>query len=138
LKLCVQQFFGEKIMTIAEVSKHYELSIDTLRYYERVGLIPPVRRGKGGIRDYSDKDIEWVGFIKCMRIANIPIEALIEYVNLFKQGKDTQENRKTLLKEQRDQLAERITKLQEILEKLNFKIENYGTAVLEVEKKLVW
>ena len=126
------------MMTIAEVSRKYELSIDTLRYYERVGLIPPVRRGKGGMRDYSDKDIEWVGFVKCMRIANIPIEALIEYVNLFKQGYDTQENRKTILKEQRDQLAERIAKLQGILEKLDFKIANYGTAVLEVEKKLVW
>ncbi|MDR1133117.1 MAG: MerR family transcriptional regulator [Synergistaceae bacterium] len=125
-------------MTITEVSKRYELSIDTLRYYERVGLIPPVRRGKGGIRDYSDKDIEWVGFIKCMRIANIPIEVLIEYVNLFKEGEDTQENRKTLLKEQRDQLAERIANLQKILEKLDFKIANYGTAVLTVEKKLVW
>jgi DNA-binding transcriptional MerR regulator len=125
-------------MTIGEMSIKYDLSIDTLRYYERVGLIPPVKRGKGGIRDYSVNDIEWVGFIKCMRIANIPIEVLIEYVNLFKQGKDTQENRKILLKEQRDQLAERITKLQEILEKLNFKIENYGTAVLEVEHKLVW
>jgi DNA-binding transcriptional MerR regulator len=125
-------------MTIAEVSKHYELSIDTLRYYERAGLIPPVRRGKGGIRDYSDKDIEWVGFIKCMRIANIPIEALVEYVNLFKEGKGTQESRKALLAEQRDRLAEQIAKLQTILEKLDFKIANYGTAVLEVEKKLVW
>jgi DNA-binding transcriptional MerR regulator len=47
-------------MTLAEVSKQYELSIDTLRYYERAGLIPPVRRGKGGIRDYSINDIEWV------------------------------------------------------------------------------
>ncbi|MDR1481481.1 MAG: MerR family transcriptional regulator [Synergistaceae bacterium] len=125
-------------MTIAEVSKKYELSIDTLRYYERVGLIPPVRRGKSGIRDYSDKDIEWVGFIKCMRIANIPIEVLIEYVNLFKQGNDTQKNRKTILKEQRDRLAERIAELQGILGKLDFKIANYDTAVLEVEKKLVW
>jgi DNA-binding transcriptional MerR regulator len=127
-----------KIMTITEVSKHYGLSTDTLRYYERVGLIPPVRRGKGGIRDYSAKDVEWVGFIKCMRIATIPIEVLIEYVNLFKEGEDTQESRKTLLKEQRDKLAERIANLQEILEKLDYKIENYGTAVLTVERKLVW
>jgi DNA-binding transcriptional MerR regulator len=68
----------------------------------------------------------------------MPIEVLIEYVNLFKQGRGTQESRKTLLREQRDQLAERIANLQEILEKLEFKIANYGTAVLEVEKKLVW
>jgi DNA-binding transcriptional MerR regulator len=128
----------KKMTTIAEVSKKYGLSIDTLRYYERVGLIPPVRRGKGGIRDYSDKDIEWVGFIKCMRIANFPIETLIEYVNLFKQGKDTQENRKTILKEQRVQLAELIEVLQVILEKLDFKIAIYGAVVLEAERKLVW
>jgi DNA-binding transcriptional MerR regulator len=125
-------------VTIAEVSRHYELSIDTLRYYERVGLIPPVRRGKGGMRDYSDKDMEWVGFIKCMRIANIPIEVLIDYVKLVKEGQGTQESRKTLLKEQRDRLAERIANLQEILEKLDYKIANYGTAVLTVEKKLLW
>jgi DNA-binding transcriptional MerR regulator len=125
-------------MTIAEVAAHYGLSTDTLRYYERIGLIPPVRRGKGGIRDYSDKDIEWAGFIKCMRIANIPIEVLKEYVNLFKKGEATQEIRKTLLKEQRDRLAKQIAELQKILEKLDYKIANYGTAVLTVEKKLVW
>jgi DNA-binding transcriptional MerR regulator len=73
-----------------------------------------------------------------MRTANIPIEALIAYVNLFKQGGGTQENRKALLAEQRDQLAERVAELQEILEKLTYKIENYGTAILTVEKKLVW
>lgn len=73
-----------------------------------------------------------------MRIANIPIEVLIEYVNLFKQGEDTQEKRKSLLAEQRAKLAERVAELQEILEKLTYKVENYGTAVLEVEKKLVW
>jgi DNA-binding transcriptional MerR regulator len=125
-------------MTISEVAEQYGLSTDTLRYYERIGLVPPVRRGKNGVRDYSDNDIEWVGFIKCMRTANIPIEALIAYVNLFKQGEGTQENRKSLLAEQRDRLAERIGALQEILEKLTYKIENYGAAVLTVEKKLVW
>jgi DNA-binding transcriptional MerR regulator len=125
-------------MTISEIAEQYGLSTDTLRYYERVGLIPPVTRGKGGIRDYSDKDIEWVGFIKCMRIANIPIEVLKAYVSLFKKGEHTQKSRKALLKEQRDRLAEQIAELQKILEKLDYKIENYGAAVLTVEKKLIW
>jgi DNA-binding transcriptional MerR regulator len=125
-------------MTIAEVAERYGLSTDTLRYYERSGLIPPVRRGKGGIRDYRDTDVEWVGFIKCMRTANIPIEVLKEYVNLFKKGEGTQESRKTLLKKQRDRLAEQIADLQNILKKLDYKIANYGAAVLTVEKKLVW
>lgn len=80
-------------MTIAEVSKKYGLSADTLRYYERIGLIPGVRRKENGIRDYSESDCNWVEFIKCMRAAGIQVEALIEYVALFQQGDDTQEAR---------------------------------------------
>ena len=76
-------------MTIAEVSKQYNISADTLRYYERIGLIPPVNRNKNGIRDYTDEDCKWVDFIKCMRSAGLPIEVLIEYVTLFRQGNST-------------------------------------------------
>lgn len=54
-------------MTIAEVSKKFDISADTLRYYERIGLLPPVRRTSGGIRDYTQEDCNWVEFIKCMR-----------------------------------------------------------------------
>ena len=75
-----------KIMKIAEVSEHYGLSSDTLRYYERVGLIPPVNRNGSGIRDYSELDIRRVEFVKCMRSAGLPIEVLIEYVGLGPAG----------------------------------------------------
>lgn len=61
-------------MTIGEVSKIYDISVETLRYYERVGLIPEVVRRKSGVRDYSKTDCEWVYFIKCMRRAGISIE----------------------------------------------------------------
>ena len=84
-------------MTIAEVSKQYEISADTLRYYERVGLIPSVTRNKSGFRDYSEEDCNWVSFIKCMRRAGVQVEALIEYVSLFQQGNETQAARKQLL-----------------------------------------
>ena len=76
-------------MTITEVSKKYDLSQDTLRYYERIGLIPTVNRNKSGIRDYTDEDCKWVEFIKCMRGAGLPIEVLIEYVALFQEGEST-------------------------------------------------
>ena len=62
-------------MTIAEVSKMYELSQDTIRYYERIGLLPSVNRKKNGIRDFTEEDCKWVEFIKCMRSAGLPIEA---------------------------------------------------------------
>ena len=66
-------------MTIAEVSQKFGLSPDTLRYYERIGLIPPVPRTKGGIRDYDEVSCGWVELMKCMRAAGVQIEALTEY-----------------------------------------------------------
>ena len=59
-------------MTITEVSEKFDLSPDTLRYYERIGLIPPVPRTSGGLRDYREGDLRWVEFIKCMRNAGCP------------------------------------------------------------------
>ena len=81
-------------MTIAEVSRKYEISADTLRYYERIGLVPPVPRSKSGIRDYDEASCGWVELMKCMRAAGVQIEALIEYVNLFQQGDGTIDARK--------------------------------------------
>ncbi|MDF2909059.1 MAG: adhR, partial [Herbinix sp.] len=76
-------------MTIAEVSKKYDLSADTLRYYERIGLLPTVNKNSSGNRDYTEEDCRWVQFIKCMRSAGLSIEILIEYVSLFQKGNST-------------------------------------------------
>lgn len=112
-------------MTIREVSKLYGLSADTLRYYERVGLIPPVPRNASGIRDYDAASLNWVELIKCMRSAGVGIEALTEYCRLFQQGEETLEARKALLIEQRRQLLERMEDMRRSLDRLDRKIENY-------------
>ena len=112
-------------MNISQVSKKYGLSIDTLRYYEKEGLIPPVHRNESGIRDYTEQDCGWVEFIKCMRSAGLPIETLVEYVSLYGQGDETNEKRKNLLIEQRNILAGKIKEMTETLERLDFKIKNY-------------
>ena len=122
-------------MTIAEVSRLYGISADTLRYYERVGLIPPVGR-RSGIRDYREQDCRWVEFIKCMREAGVQIEALIEYVALFRDEENTRGARKEILVEQRDRLRERLSLLQATLERLDRKIENYDALMLPAEGKL--
>ena len=83
-------------MKIQEVSEKYSLSADTLRYYERAGLIPPVTRTLSGIRDYSELDMRRVEFIKCMRSAGLPIEVLIDYVALVQKGDSTIEARKDI------------------------------------------
>ena len=123
-------------MTIAEVSKKYELSADTLRYYERIGLVPPVPRNKSGIRDYDTESCQWVELMKCMRSAGVQIEALIEYVALFQQGDETIGARKALLIEQRDQLVERMAEMQRSLDRLNDKIERYDQGLMTKEHLL--
>jgi len=124
-------------MKIAEVSERYEISSDTLRYYERIGLIPPVNRNASGIRDYGEIDIRRVEFIKCMRSAGLPIEALIEYVALVQQGDSTIEARKEILIEQREQLLARMAEMQKTLDIMNRKISMYENAVLKREKEIV-
>ena len=124
-------------MKIAEVSELYGISLDTLRYYGRIGLIPPVHRNESGIRDYNELDLRRVDFIKCMRSAGLPIEVLIEYVGLVQQGDKTIETRKEILKEQRELLAARMQEMQKTLDILNHKIEVYENAVLKKEKQMI-
>ena len=123
-------------MTISEVSKKYDLSQDTLRYYERIGLLPGVGRNKSGLRDYSEDDCMWVEFIKCMRSAGLPIEVLIEYVNLFYQGPSTTKARRELLIEQRGVLSERMEELKKTIERLDYKIAYYDNTLKLMEEEL--
>jgi len=124
-------------MKIAEVSEKYGLSVDTLRYYERVGLLPTVNRNDSGIRDYNELDLRRVDFIKCMRSAGLPVEVLIEYVALVQQGDRTIEARKEILIEQRKLLVDRMNEMQKTLDILEHKIEVYEKAVLKKEKQIV-
>ena len=123
-------------MTIAQVSKKYDITPDTLRYYERIGLIPPVPRNKSGIRDYDESSCRWVEFIKCMRSAGLSIETLIEYVSLFQLGNATIAIRKELLIEQRKQIFDKIEELQGTLEYLDKKIDGYEEHMLKFEEDL--
>lgn len=123
-------------MTISEVSRKYDISADTLRYYERIGLIPPVPRRAGGVRDYDEASCRWIELMKCMRRAGVQIEALIEYVALVRQGDETVPARKAILIEQRAQLIERMQDMQRALERLNEKIENYEDLLLPVQRRL--
>lgn len=110
-------------MVISEVSQKFDISQDTLRYYERVGLIPRVKRNKSRIRNYTEEDCGWVEFIKCMRGAGLSIEVLIEYVALYQQGDETIESRKKLLIEQRQLLQKRAEEMLETLKRMDYKIE---------------
>ena len=123
-------------MTIKEVCEKFNLTPDTLRYYERVGVIPEVHRTKGGNRDYTDEDIKWVENAVCMRDAGVPVEMLIEYVKLCQEGNDTLEARANLLKEAREEILEARKKYDTALDKLDYKIGRYEIALKTGE--LTW
>ena len=124
-------------MTIAEVSKKVNLSADTLRYYERIGLIPEVNRTESGIRDYTEKDLGNLEFVICFRNAGVSIETLIEYMKLYKKGDSTIEARKQLLISQREVIQKRLDEIQKTFETLNFKIDNYEKILIKREKELL-
>ncbi len=123
-------------MKISEVSKKYGLSQDTLRYYEKIGLIPHVNRNSGNIREYNEDDIRWIEFIKCMRSAGIPVKVLVEYVRLFMLGDTTHKKRKALLVEERDKLAKKIEEMKDTLDRLDLKIAKYDTLLKTAQNKL--
>ncbi len=123
-------------MTIKEVSEKYNISQDTLQYYERIGMIPEISRTPGGIRNYQDSDLGWVELAICMRSAGLPIEALIEYVKLYQQGDTTFAARLQLLQEQRESLEEQKAQLEKAINKLKYKISRYEIAVQT--GKLTW
>ena len=121
-------------MTISEVSEKYHMTPDTLRYYERVGLIPPVPRKSSGVRNYDEHSCGWGEFIRCMRAAGLPVVTLIEYVRMYQEGESTKDARKALLIEERKRLNERIETMQATRERLDYKIANYDRINQETEK----
>ena len=125
------------MMKISEFSEQYHISADTLRYYERIGLLPAVNRSESGIRDFNELDARRVEFIKCMRSAGLPIQVLIEYMELVQQDDQTIEARKEILVEQRDLLAARMEEMQKTLDRLNYKIDVYEKALLTKEQGMV-
>lgn len=112
-------------MTIKEVANITGLSIDSLRYYERIGVIPPIPKTKSGIREYDDHAVHWIEFVLKFKNAGASLEKIIEYIKLLNTEEDTKESRRGILFEIKDELDAKIKKLQKCSEIIEFKIENY-------------
>lgn len=110
---------------IAEAAHRSGLSIDTLRYYERIELIDPPARDSGGRRAYNDDDLVWLEFLTRLRTTGMPIRMMREYAKLRHQGLASAGRRKQILVEQRAEVLDRIAELNKCLEVLNYKITNY-------------
>lgn len=116
-------------MTIKEVSEKFGITQDTLRYYEKAGIIPKIARTPGGARDYQTEDLEWVEHVVCLRSAGMPVESLVEYLRLTQMGDGTFPERLELLRRERENLVGQQKKLQDAMERLDYRISRYQAAV---------
>ena len=120
---------------IAEAAHRSGLSIDTLRYYERIQLIDPPARDSGGRRAYSDEDLAWLEFLTRLRTTGMPIRMMREYARLRHQGTASATRRKQILIEQRAEVTDRIAELNSCLDVLNYKIANYEQCERDLDEK---
>ncbi len=121
---------------IAQVSEKFDVTKETLRYWERSGLLPTIPRNESGYRDYGEYELNWIFFIQAMRKAGVSIEALVEFVELYRLKTDTRAAQKQLLVEQRDKLEQQKREIEKTLNYLNYKLDNFENHVLnyEIEK----
>lgn len=127
---------GDESMNIKKVSELSGVSADTIRYYERIGLIPPVKRHDNGIRKFDEDDLRWIMFSRQMRNAGLSTESLAEYLSLFQEGNETVPIRKEIIGNQIKTLKERAFDLNVAIERLEFKLANYDQHMLPIENAL--
>ena len=118
-------------MTIHDVAKKLNVTQDTLRFYEKSGLIGPIQRDKNGYRNYQENDVKRMEFIMCMRKADLSIDVLKQYMKLYDKGEETRQQRKELLIEQKNLLDDKIKTMQEASEALAYKIKLYEDGKLD-------
>ena len=108
--------------TIQDVSKKTGLTAHTLRYYEKEGLITGVERSQGGIRQYTDEDLERLGLIRCLKNTGMSIQEIARFVQLTHEGDHTLEERVELLRAHRERVLERMAEMQKHLDKVTWKL----------------
>ena len=112
-------------MTIREIAAKTNMSTDTLRYYERIGLLPPVPRNAAGIRNYDEYFVNFINFIKKLKASGMSLEHIIDYIRLAEMGDATIQERKKLLAEARETLLDKINSLQLVAKLADYQLRNY-------------
>lgn len=130
-------FLGGNAMTIKEASEITGISIDNLRYYERIGLMPEVPRTASGIREYDEASISWIEFAMHFKRGGMPLESIREYIQLALTGEETKPARKIILLETKEQLEKKFKEIKESLEVINYKLEIYDQKCEPITIKMV-
>ncbi|MET8687889.1 MerR family transcriptional regulator [Streptomyces sp. NPDC004732] len=119
---------GQDHYTISEVAAHTGLSAYTLRWYERIGLMPHIDRSHTGQRRYRNRDLNWLALVGKLRLTGMPVADMVRYAELVREGQHTFPERQELLEQTRRDVRTRIAELQDTLAVLDYKIENYACA----------
>ncbi|WP_405391013.1 MerR family transcriptional regulator [Streptomyces sp. NBC_01102] len=119
---------GQDRYTISEVVAFTGLTAHTLRWYERIGLMPHVDRSHTGQRCFSNRDLDWLAFVGKLRLTGMPVADMVRYAELLREGEHTFEERQELLEATRRDVKTRIVELQDTLAVLDFKIDFYAGA----------
>ncbi|MFE6170413.1 MerR family transcriptional regulator [Viridibacillus arvi] len=114
-------------MNIKQAAEMFDLTVDTLRYYERVGVVPPVQRNENGYRDYTTTDLNWIYLAKNLRNAGLSVESLIEFTTLaqLRETQNVEEAQKQILRDQLKELDEKLDEMNQVRDLLVYKIESY-------------
>ncbi len=118
---------GEDRYTISEVVAFTGLTAHTLRWYERIGLMPHVDRSHTGQRRYRNRDLDWLDFVTKLRLTGMPVADMVRYAQLVREGEDTYPQRRALLESTRRDVLNRIAELRDTLAVLDRKISFYAT-----------
>ncbi|MGY0023797.1 MerR family transcriptional regulator [Streptomyces sp. cg35] len=119
---------GQDRYTISEVVAFTGLTAHTLRWYERIGLMPDVDRSHTGQRRYSNRDLDWLAFVGKLRLTGMPVAHMVRYAELVRLGEHTFEERRELLESTRRDVLNRMAELQDTLAVLDHKINFYAGA----------
>lgn len=111
--------------SINEVANKFGISVHTIRFYEKEGLFPFIKRNNSGNREFSDSDLDWVKLVCCLKNTGMKIKDIHQYVDWCMKGNDTIDIRKDLLVEHRKEVLQQIESLQKNLQLIDFKISHY-------------
>ncbi|MER5496806.1 MULTISPECIES: MerR family transcriptional regulator [unclassified Streptomyces] len=128
---------GQDRYTISEVAVFTGLTAHTLRWYERIGLMPHVDRSHTGQRRFTNRDLDWLTFVGKLRLTGMPVADMVRYAELLREGEHTFEQRQELLEATRRDVRTRIAELQDTLAVLDYKIDFYASARRAPERPCV-
>ncbi|WP_255946521.1 MerR family transcriptional regulator [Streptomyces odontomachi] len=125
---------GQDRYTISEVAAHTGLKAHTVRWYEEIGLMPPVARSQHGQRLFSNRDLDWLGFVTKLRLTGMPVADMVDFAELVRQGEASYDERRQILQRTRGEVVARMAELQDTLDVLDAKIDFYAGAHRAPEK----